>query len=541
MWWTHLFTALLSSNVRRLALSPAAAAVISAVLILTPARAYAQIIDVPAGGNLQQALNAVQPGGTVRLQSGATYVGSFTLPAKSGADASHYILITTNTALPPAGTRIDPSYKSRLATIKSSTTISALATAAGASYYRIVGVAFDANKYGSGDVIALGRSDQTTLTAVPHHIEIDRVLITGDPTVGQKRAISANASNVSIINSDIRDIKADGQDSQCIAAWNSPGPFLIRNNYLEAAGENIMFGGAGIAITGVVPSDITVEDNYMTKNQAWRGTKWTVKNIFELKNARRVMVRHNVMQFNWGDAQVGFAIVLTPRNSDGHSPWVVVESVEFSGNVLIHSASAFNILGHDDTASSNQLTNLVIRDNLFLDINGSVWNGAGAFAQIGGEPANITIDHNTVLHTGNIIIFYGGGYIDSSGAKVTGGPIKGFVFTNNLMHHNTYGIAGSGQAPGNGTLAFYAPGAIVQRNVMASDKSVASRYPPDNQFPTIAVYNTNFLNAAAQDFRLVSGSAYRGASLDGRDLGCNFGLLPANAPPAPPNNIHVGQ
>jgi hypothetical protein len=76
---------------------------------------------------------------------------------------------------------------------------------------------------------------------------------------------------------------------------------------------------------------------------------------------------------------------------------------------------------------------------------------------------------------------------------------------------------------------------------MASDKSVASRYPPDNQFPTIAVYNTNFVNAAAQDFRLVSGSAYRGASLDGRDLGCNFGLLPANAPPAPPNNIHVGQ
>ena len=25
--------------------------------------------------------------------------------------------------------------------------------------------------------------------------------------------------------------------------WNGPGPFLIENNYLEAAGENIMFGG----------------------------------------------------------------------------------------------------------------------------------------------------------------------------------------------------------------------------------------------------------------------------------------------------------
>ena len=51
---------------------------------------------------------------------------------------------------------------------------------------------------------------------------------------------------------------------------------------------------------------------------------------------------------------------------------------------------------------------------------------------------------------------------------------------------------------------------------------MASRYPADNQFPTIAVYNANFLNPAGQDYRLQSGSAYRGASLDGRDLGCDF-------------------
>ncbi len=30
-------------------------------------QATSQIIDVPAGGNLQQALNQVQPGGTIRL------------------------------------------------------------------------------------------------------------------------------------------------------------------------------------------------------------------------------------------------------------------------------------------------------------------------------------------------------------------------------------------------------------------------------------------------------------------------------------------
>ena len=114
---------------------------------------------------------------------------------------AEYILITTATALPPPGARIDPSYKPSLATIRSSTTSSALSTAAGASYYRIVGVAFEANQNGSGDIIALGRADQTTLASIPHHIELDRVLIAGNPSVGQKRAIAANAISVSILNS----------------------------------------------------------------------------------------------------------------------------------------------------------------------------------------------------------------------------------------------------------------------------------------------------------------------------------------------------
>ena len=70
-------------------------------------------------------------------------------------------------------------------------------------------------------------------------------------------------------------------------------------------------------------------------------------------------------------------------------------------------------------------------------------------------------------------------------------------FTNNLLQHNAYGIFGSGQSYGNGTLAYYAPGAVVQGNVMATNSSVASRYPPDNLFPSLAAFNATFQNAAA--------------------------------------------
>jgi hypothetical protein len=477
-------------------------------------------IDVPAGGNLQLALNQVPRGGTVRLASGAVYVGNFVLPAKSGTGT---VTLTTNTTdLPSPGNRIGPGDRPPLAILRSPDGYPALATAAAASHYRIVGVGFSANVDGAGDVIALGSSSQTTLAQVPHHLELDRVLVQGDASVGQKRGVSVNATHVLIQNSDIRGIKAVGQDSQAIAGWNTPGPITIRNNYLEAAGENIMFGGAHATLPSVVPSDILVEGNLLAKDLLWRGSSWTVKNIFELKNARRVVVRGNTLEYNWSAAQAGYAVVLTPRNSSGQNPWAVVEDVEISGNVIRHSGSAFNLLGHDDTAISGQLARIVIRDNLVYDISGSVWGGAGVFAQIGGEPREITIDHNTVLHTGNVVSFYSGSYPNSAGVRVAGGPTAGFVFTNNLMKHNAYGIFGSGQSYGNVTLNHYAPGAIVRRNVLATNNSIASRYPADNFFPSVATFMATFVNPSAADYRLVSGSPYIGAGTDGTDIGRRF-------------------
>jgi hypothetical protein len=148
-------------------------------------------------------------------------------------------------------------------------------------------------------------------------------------------------------------------------------------------------------------------------------------------------------------------------------------------------------------------------------------------------------DHNTVMHSGNIVTFYSGSYINASGARVTGGPVGGFVFTNNLLNHNAYGIFGSGQGYGNQTLSHYAPGAVVQRNVMANNASVASRYPADNQFPSLAAFNASFRNAAAQDYRLVAGSPYVNAGIDGRNIGCDFTTLYAVAPPAATRGLRI--
>ena len=76
----------------------------------------------------------------------------------------------------------------------------------------------------------------------------------------------------------------------------------IINNYLEAAGgENVMFGGADQSIPDLIPSDIGIRGNYFFKPLTWKkddpsygGKHWTVKNLFETKNARRVVIDGNL-------------------------------------------------------------------------------------------------------------------------------------------------------------------------------------------------------------------------------------------------------
>src|SRR3989454_5553034 len=101
---------------------------------------FAGIIDVPPGGDLQAALDQAQPGDTIRLAAGATYTGWFTLPAKTGAGD---ILIRTSapdSALPPAGTRINPSSFPSLARINAAAGGSVFTADPGAPNYRFLGL-----------------------------------------------------------------------------------------------------------------------------------------------------------------------------------------------------------------------------------------------------------------------------------------------------------------------------------------------------------------------------------------------------------------
>ena len=182
---------------------------------------------------------------------------------------------------------------------------------------------------------------------MPHTIEFDRVYIHGDPGVGSKRGIALNGRSITIKNSYISDFKRVGQDAQAIAGWGGPGPFLIQNNYLEGAAENLLFGGASSSVPNVVPSDITIRRNHFYKPRSWQigqasyaGTPWTVKNLLELKSARRVVIEGKILENNWVHAQTGAAVVFLADTQDGFA----VEDVLFANNIVRHSAGAFALL-----------------------------------------------------------------------------------------------------------------------------------------------------------------------------------------------------
>ena len=470
---------------------------------MPPASPAAATRVLSQGDDLQDAIDDAKPGDVIALQPGAIFKGSITIPVKEG---DQWITIRTNAGaeFPAAGVRVGPA-EARLMPVIESNEDQAIITAPGAHHYRIIGIEVrpPAGRF-VGSLITLG-TDTASLDELPHHIVLERCYIHGDARVGGRRGIALNARHVAVIDSYVADFKEKGHDSQAIAGWNGAGPFAILNNYLEAAGENLMFGGGDPDVKNLVPSDIEIRGNQFVKPLAWRnGNPWTVKNLFELKNARRVVVDNNVFENNWLDAQNGFAILFTPRNQEGGAPWSMVRDVTFTHNIVRHTSSGVNILGTDDLRPSLQTKRITIRDNIFDDVDGNRWGGSGRLFQLLDGAADIVIEHNTAFQTGDVLIG-------------EGDPTHGLIFRNNVAPHNQYGVGGSntfGNPPQ--ALATYFPGVVFQKNVLIGGQP--QNYPADNFFPP-TVAEVDFLDVANGDYRLGSNSPYKNAATDGTDVG----------------------
>ena len=460
----------------------------------------AATLHVPAGGDLQAALINAQPGDVLSLQAGATFTGNFVLPPKP---AGAIITIRSSATLP---NRRMTAGDFALTPLLQPATVEPAVACTNSSNWTFDGIRFGSNPGGIYDVVGL---DGCT------NITFDRVIIIGGPQ-GQKRGIRANGRNITLTRSHIANIWAPGQDSQAFCAWNGAGPFTLVDNYLEAAGENVMFGGANSSSPANVPADILVENNHFNKRPEWRGDHpSSVKNLFELKSAKRAIIRNNLFEQNWTDAQNGYAILFTVRNDDGGAPWSVVEDVLFERNVVRDVENGFNVLGYDSYQPSGRTTRVTIRNNLIVT--------AGTFLQAGGEVGTLTVDHNTVDQGYTFMMLYSGAVwvAGTSAVRLAQFAVENLTVTNMLANHNDYGLIGEDAGMGTPGLIRQARSYTWTNNVLAGGNT-GIPYPPSTWRPTMAEYLAQF----SSGYNLKATSTYVSSGTNGSALGSQSGLEP---------------
>jgi hypothetical protein len=515
---------------------------------------------------LQEAIDAAQCGDTLELQVGATFTGKFVFPAKN-CDDSHWVIIRTSTPdsrLPPEGTRLTPCYAGIASlpgrpAFRCPSPENVLAKlvfdnkggngpvvfAAGAGHYRFLGL--EITRGIPGVVVRSLMSLEKDATA--DHLIFDRIWVHGTAQDETTRGLQFGSSRyVAVVDSyfsDFHCIARSGSctDSQAIGGGNGEhpmGPYKIVNNFLEAAGENVIFGGGHSTMT---PADIEIRRNHMFKPLTWKkgspgfvggrdGDPFIVKNLFELKNAQRVLLEGNILENTWGGfTQKGFGILLTPKNQAGREgslcPLCRVTDVTIRNNWIAHMASGFQIAnGLSATGGvSTDGGRYSIHDVILEDIDGETYGGFGNLALIGSKAPplhDVAINHITAFPQKALFNLSG----EAGSAKIVN-----FTFTNNLVGAGKLEITSSGGGRTNCAFGARRLSAADTLNNCFSNPTFTHNlivgggkdWPKDNI--VLKSFSAAGLARAGghqpDDYRLQPSSPARGTATDGKDIGAD--------------------
>ena len=466
-------------------------------------------IGVLAGGDVQAAIDAAQPGDEIVLQPGATYVGNLMLRRKTGTG---WITIRTAGSLPAPGTRVTPAEAGQMPKlVPQFPPIAVISTESGAHHYRLIGLEVSApGATMAYSLINLGEGDsrvQTSMADVPHHLVLDRMYVHGTPTLDFQRCVSLNSAETAIVDSWIDECHGYNMESHAIGGWNGPGPFNITNNHIAGAGINLMLGGATPGISGLIPSDIELRRNHFFKPVSWKG-RWTVKNLFELKSAQRVLAEGNVFESNWADAQTGFALVWKSAGYPG-AEYNIVQDVTFRYNVVRNSPAGLNLAARPD-GPAQPARRIHVSDNLFTNIGEYNGTQIGRMIMLLDDLRDVTIERNTLIHNNTA----------SHLLIMDGMPGTNLTFRNNVATRGNFGVFGSGAGEGTASLVMYWGSTYAfDGNVLIGAGSLAA-YPAGNS-ALGSVAEVGFLDAAGGDFRLGTSSPALTAGVGGTRAGAD--------------------
>jgi hypothetical protein len=463
-------------------------------------------IKVTAGQSLQGAVDRALPGDVISVEAGASFRGPIVLPAKSGT--SEIVIQSSRVAELPQG-RVNPSHAPLMPKVLCTHADQAIRTKPGAAFYKLDGIEvlpesatieiYDLVRWGDG------RQAQTALASVPHHLKMDRCYVHGLPESNLQRGLSMNSMDSEVTRSHFSELHGRGMDSQAICLWNTPGRNRIVDCFLEAASENVLFGGADPSSVDFIPSDCQLLRSTLFKPLIWKGKQLVIKNLLELKNAIRILIDGCLLENNWGgEGQSGIGVLFTVRNQEGSADYSVIKDVVFSNNIVRNSQGALNFLGTDNEKPSAQSSGVIIRNNIFDKISGH-------FLTLNGYH-DVVVERNTHLQTCaegcNTLTLYG----NSS---------NGFVYRDNVNSERPYGVWGEGGLVGKGALDKWVPGHVFSGNVVGTpyEARIAG-----NEYPTTLQIDADFK------------TAYTDKGVDVEKLkAAQAGnvVIPAPAPPTP--------
>jgi hypothetical protein len=524
----------------------------------TPAPGKVRMVH--AGDNLEEAFSQASCGDTLKLEAGSAFTGHFVLPAKHCDDA-HWIIIRTSapdSALPLEGTRLTPCYagvaslpgrpeypcpaaKNVLARIEyPKKGRGPLEFADGANHYRLLGL--EITRSASTDSV----SNLVTIEgqSKADHLVFDRVWIHGTAQSETTRGIGLGGStDVAVVDSYFTDLHCIAKTGACTDAQaiggglgsNVMGPYKIENNFLEASGEDVMFGGGNATS---VPHDIVIRRNHMFRPLTWMrdnpgfvggadGHPFIVKNIFELKSGERVLFEDNVLENSWGGfSQEGYAILLTPRNQEpNRCPECRVVDVTIRNVRISNVGAGFQIANvkSDVGDYAKDGGRYSIHNVLVENLDGQRFQGHGVMFEILSTKVilhDLSIDH--VTGQANRALFMVGAH---------DGKIVNFTFTNNLLSAGKQQILLANGGPENCAYRPEVQGPAGVFDSCFTNSKVAgnviiggsNKWPAKNSL----VKNAGEVGFKAADKELVSdyrlhpSSRYKNAGTDQKDVGAD--------------------
>jgi len=521
---------------------------------------------------LSSALTSAAPGDIIVLDAGKIYSGNFVLPTKSNPNKRWiYIETSAYAHLPSPGMRVTPANAANLPKIVTPGASPAIRLQDGANYWRFVGIEVYSNSnyrqsgYTPGVFFGYGLVDKFSYPGtsnIPDHIFFDRCYVHGDSKHDVQHGIVGNFTNFAVVDSYVSEIHAKRIETQAVLSYVTPGPIKLVNNHLEAAGENVMFGGAGKGAFGYVPSDIEVQNNYLYKPLSWvpksvgTNTYW-VKNAFELKSAQRVLFNRNTIANVWAAQQDGAALLLTVRTSQG-GDIAVVEDVTVTNNVFKNVVMGFATEAVDGQCGSPSYPNCHnagksgrwdIYDNQVTLYDKTALGGIGSHTGLilfsfgvdrphGGVIVglhDVVLQHNTVVPHGSQTCWTSAFFRVPSIWRL---PLPQALTKNVWVLDNALCNEPTGDFGQQGTtgLTEYMgspnkpPYDLTQRfhgNVMfvpSSNRVYA--FPAHNYAATVAF---TYVNPSADDYQLMT--PYWTDTSDGKVAGINFANLPTSSGP----------